>query len=109
MLYFLGLILLAIGGVMLVPVPAAFIFNEISVVPYFLLPSIVAFGLGLAFWRGFERGKIDYGGAMMVAALGWLLVSFFGGIPFIFAHKMSFPNAYFESMSGFTTTGRTMF
>ena len=46
---------------------------------------------------------------MAVVGLGWLLAAFFGALPFHFAGVVpSFVDAYFESMSGFTTTGSTI-
>lgn len=109
MLYFLGLILLVTGGVMVIPIPVAFIFGEVSLTPYFLVPGIIAFSLGVILWRKFEPGKLTFGKAMVLAAFAWLVISLFGSIPFIFGANLDPLSAYFESMSGFTTTGLTMF
>lgn len=44
-----------------------------------------------------------------IVSLGWLAVSFFGALPFIFSGAIpSFVDALFESVSGFTTTGSTI-
>ena len=43
-----------------------------------------------------------------VVVLGWLLVSVFGSLPFILHGSMSFVDALFETVSGFTTTGATI-
>jgi trk system potassium uptake protein TrkH len=41
-----------------------------------------------------------------IVSLGWILVSFFGALPFIFSGAVpSFIDAFFETVSGFTTTG----
>lgn len=109
MFYFLGLTLLAVAGIMTVPIPVSFIFGETSLIPYFAIPAVIALGLGLFFWQRFERGDLTFGKAMVIAAFGWLVISFFGSIPFVFGADLSFLSAYFESMSGFTTTGLTMF
>lgn len=95
---------------MLIPVPATFIFGDISLIPYFLIPAAIAFFLGFILWRKFELGELTYGKAMVVAAFAWLLISLFGSIPFMGKGSDLSPlSAYFESMSGFTTTGLTMF
>jgi trk system potassium uptake protein TrkH len=43
-----------------------------------------------------------------VAAFGWLAASFLGGLPFLFVAKMPWYDAFFESVSGFTTTGAAL-
>lgn len=47
--------------------------------------------------------------AMVIVALSWLLVSCFGALPFIISGSIrNFADAFFESVSGFTTTGATI-
>ena len=46
--------------------------------------------------------------ALAVVSLTWASVALFGAIPYVFC-GLSFTDAYFESMSGFTTTGATIF
>jgi len=44
-----------------------------------------------------------------IVALGWILISFFGAMPFYFSGAIpSFINSFFESVSGFTTTGASI-
>ena len=44
-----------------------------------------------------------------IVALSWLFVSFFGGLPFVFSHSVSsVTDAFFETASGFSTTGATI-
>ncbi len=44
-----------------------------------------------------------------IVALGWILISFFGALPFVFSGAIpSLSNALFESISGFSTTGATI-
>ena len=45
---------------------------------------------------------------MVVASISWLIVSFLGSLPYIFLGGMAWIDAYFEAMSGFTTTGMTL-
>ncbi len=109
MLYFLGLTLMVIGGVMFAPIPFAPVFGESHLIPYFLIPSVIAFSLGILFWKVFDEVEMDFGQAMMLAAFSFLLISLFGSFPFIRGAGLDPLSAYFESMSGFTTTGLTMF
>ncbi len=45
---------------------------------------------------------------LAMVGVGWLLIAAYGGLPYVFAGELSFVDAYFESMSGFTTTGATV-
>lgn len=109
LLYFLGLTLLVAGGILILPVPLALFFGEAELIPYFIAPAIVAIVVGYVLFRRFKRKDLVFGEAMVIAALGWLIVPLFGSVPFIFSSGLSPVEAYFESMSGFTTTGLTMF
>jgi trk system potassium uptake protein TrkH len=45
----------------------------------------------------------------LIVALSWVVVSLFGSLPYIFSNSIpSFTNAFFETMSGFTTTGASI-
>jgi len=53
--------------------------------------------------------KINLQQAFLLTALSWLSIAIFGSLPFIFSSEdFSFTNAFFESMSGITTTGSTI-
>ena len=109
MLHFLGLTLLVASAVIFVPAPVSFIFGEMSVAPSFILPSAVAFLLGLFLYKRYDEVELTYGKAMAFAALAWLVVPLLGSFPYVLSSELGFLDAYFESMSGFTTTGLTMF
>ena len=47
--------------------------------------------------------------ALAIVAIGWLLASFFGSLPFVISGSIpSFVDAFFETISGLTTTGSTL-
>jgi len=53
--------------------------------------------------------KLNLQQAFLLTALSWLSIAVFGSLPFIFSSvKFSPINAFFESMSGITTTGSTI-
>lgn len=108
MLYFLGFILLIVGAVMLMPVPAAWIFNEGYLIPYFMAPAAVAIATGIVLRMRFPRTELRLGNAMVLVTGTWILLSFFSCVPYIFGNNMSLADSYFESMSGFSATGLTM-
>lgn len=47
--------------------------------------------------------------ALLIVTLGWIFVSFFGSLPFVFSRSIpSLVDAFFETVSGLTTTGATL-
>ncbi|HHY22822.1 MAG TPA: TrkH family potassium uptake protein, partial [Clostridiaceae bacterium] len=58
---------------------------------------------------GIKKDTIKIKEALVIVPMGWILVSFFGALPFIFSGSIpSFADAFFETVSGFTTTGATI-
>jgi trk system potassium uptake protein TrkH len=53
--------------------------------------------------------RLGFDEALSVAAFGWLLLTFVGSLPFTIGGYLSPIDGFFESMSGFTATGLTMF
>ena len=81
---------------------------ESGAVPGFATALAVTAGIGWLFSRGFERSPLlRRGEALGVVAGTWLLVAACGSIPYLFYH-LSLTDAFFESMSGLTTTGATI-
>ncbi len=107
----LGIILLAFGGVILLPAAFASIENEYSAISPFLVASICSFTLGfLCRWygrayRNFDLLKRTEG--LLIVTLTWVISAAIGALPYLFfgIHPL---DAYFESVSGFTTTGATI-
>ena len=74
----------------------------------FWVPAVVALGAGLMLKRSMSFPALDSRRAMVLCALGWLVVSAVGALPFYLGLDIPLVDAYFESVSGFTTTGITM-
>lgn len=56
-----------------------------------------------------DREDLTARDGMAVAGLSWVILSFFGALPFIFSRAIPhFADAYFETVSGFSTTGSTI-
>ena len=75
----------------------------------FLGPAALAFTAGLILKVFFPRGAPSLKEAMVITGLGWIFISAAGALPFVFGLHKSFVDALFESASGFTTTGITVF
>lgn len=55
------------------------------------------------------KGEIRYREGFAVVTFGWLLASLFGALPFLLSGVCTtFPDAFFEAVSGFTTTGASI-
>jgi len=104
----------------------------ISLLPFFLLicaiiallvdynPQLVLSFVFPAFWalsmwvpvmkkEEYENANIRIRDAFVIAALSWLFMSLLGAMPFFLSGYLDIISAWFESMSGFTATGLTMF
>lgn len=77
----------------------------------FLVTIFITIGAGLSLkWRGHNAdNSMSRRDAYLVVSLAWIVFSFFGTFPFLISGYIhSFTDAYFETMSGFTTTGATI-
>lgn len=105
-------ILLAIvGATFSIPVLVAVSCGEYAVLSSFLIPMAISFVL-LLIVNIFTR-KIKYNmttkQTFLIVAMIWVVASFMGSIPLYFSGCFdSFIDAFFESVSGFTTTGSTV-
>ncbi len=94
---------------MIVPILAQFIYNQID--PGFISSGIVTIIFGVLFFLSNldHDKKLNLTQAFLLTALSWLSIAIFGSLPFIFSNiELSFTDAFFESMSGITTTGSTI-
>ena len=77
------------------------------------LASLVTMGAGLGMYvfirRTGERISLTHREGFLIVTLAWVLASAFGGLPFLFSGVVpTFCDAFFETMSGFTTTGASV-
>jgi trk system potassium uptake protein TrkH len=92
-------------------VPVALVFEE-AILP-FLLSSIIAGFIYLALSiisRNADKNKISKRDGFITVTLSWIIFSALGSLPYLVSGTAnSFIDAFFESASGFTTTGATIF
>ena len=109
-LHYLGLLIAIVGISMLLPLAWSLYYRE---------PDSLAFAIsmglsivpGLLLWRltPVGEGRLSRREAIMLVAGGWILASAFGTLPYALVGTFpSYLDAYFETMSGFTTTGATV-
>jgi trk system potassium uptake protein TrkH len=109
--HILGFLLLVIGGFMLTGIPFSLYYGEDSYLPL-LYGSMITVVSGALMWlttRKHSKDTINKREGFLVVSLAWVAISIFGSIPFIIhGHIPSFTDAFFETMSGFTTTGASI-
>ena len=77
----------------------------------FFFISCLTFLIGLVLYVGFKKEniKINLRQAFLLTIVSWFLIALFGSIPFIYtSSSLSFTDAFFEAVSGITTTGSTV-
>ncbi len=109
-LYVIGLLLAALGIGMLVPAIADIAVGNRDWQVFLAAAATTFFiGLGLALTNRGAPQSLNLRQAFFLTALSWIVIAAFGALPFIYAELgLSFTDAFFESVSGITTTGSTV-
>jgi len=105
----LGKLLLILSLFLLTPVPFALYFSD-GMSGAFLLSSLLGALVGGMLLLLFPPEKeLGYKDGFAIVVLSWVGLAFLGALPYLFSGKIpSFIDCYFESMSGFTTTGSSI-
>lgn len=107
----IGTLLLVLAGSMATSLPWTLLYDPMSSTMAFLYSSGLTAAAGALLWfLGREhQGTIFRADAIFLVATSWLSLGLFGGLPYLFDGAFSNPaDAYFETISGFTTTGSTV-
>jgi len=112
--HLIGRLLQILGLVFLSPLVFVFFYWQrggegLTTFAAFAAPAVLSFLAGFVLQKLFKPQKLDVTSSMIVCAIAWLIVSAIGALPFVIATRSGYLNAYFEAMSGFTTTGITIF
>ena len=108
-LYILGILLLCEAGLMILPVIVDAIYQE-GMFSYYLITSAILAVVGFVLTRLKPDNKTIYSrDGFVIVSLGWIILSLFGALPFFLGGEIpNYLDAFFESVSGFTTTGATI-
>ena len=107
--FLIGILLIALGFSMLAPYSMQVIYKENS--HSFISSSFVTIFIGiLCILANLEKNlKLNLRQTFLFSTLAWVTVAIFGSLPFVLSSQtFSFSDAFFESMSGITTTGATI-
>ncbi len=107
----LGVLLIVLAICMASSIPWAIAYDEMETLRTFLYSCSITSVCGgvLTFIGRKHRGTLHRSEAILLVAMSWFLLGVFGGLPYLFDGAVTHPvDAYFETISGFTTTGSTI-
>jgi trk system potassium uptake protein len=106
----IGLLVMIEGLFVLICTVPAFIYDDGDLFPLLISAAImIAAGLAAWFFTGNADRSVGKKEGFIIVSVVWLIFSLFGSIPFwIGGHIPSYTDAFFETISGFTTTGATI-
>lgn len=106
--FVLGRILLVEAGLLTLPLAVALLYREPAMPWLITMAALVVCGALLSF-RKPERTALYAKDGFAAVALVWLLMSAFGALPFVLSGDiLHYVDAFFETVSGFTTTGASI-
>jgi trk system potassium uptake protein TrkH len=108
-LYIQGGLLLFLGAALLSPIPFSIYYRDGQILT-FLLASAITSLTGCALFFGFRsRDAMTLREGFAIVTFGWILFSSFGALPYVISGSLGNPvDAFFEAMSGVTTTGASV-
>ena len=105
----LGKLLIVTGTSMVFPVFCSLYYGGDDL-PALAVTALLSMGLGLPLWRLYRhRNQLNLKDGFFIAVFGWVLISAVSALPFMIHGAIpSFTDAFFEMMSGYTTSGATI-
>ena len=105
----IGQVLMVEGGFLLLPMVVTLFYGENPFA--FLIPALIAIAVGsIGYFTGRNASfELRSGDGMIIVSGSWIGMSLIGAIPFLLAGATtSYVDAFFETVSGFTTTGASV-
>jgi trk system potassium uptake protein TrkH len=105
-----GVLFLLFSTTLLPPIAISLYYDD-GELERFSITFGISLVLGAAFWLPFYHrpAHIRSRDGFVIVALMWSAMGLLGAVPFMLALDASFADAFFESVSGYTTTGATVF
>ena len=108
---FISILIFFLGLSMVFPLLVSISYGDSST-SAFLLSILITSGLGIISYIGIRKNEntyLNHRDGIAIVTIGWVIAGLFGALPFLFSGTIpNFTNAYFESVSGFTTTGASI-
>ncbi|QQS36801.1 MAG: TrkH family potassium uptake protein [Ignavibacteriales bacterium] len=106
-----GFLLILTGGFIVTGIPFSIYYNSDDILSLLICGAGTSL-IGLLTWyltRSVDRSDIGKREGYLVVSLGWIFMSLFGALPFVVHGSIpNYTDAFFETMSGFTTTGASI-
>ncbi|NJW51924.1 TrkH family potassium uptake protein [Salinimicrobium oceani] len=108
--HIMGVLLVCNGGFMLTAAGVSFYYDD-GVTLDILAAALITMGiggLGMLLTRGHKR-EVKKRDGYLIVTFGWIFMALSGTLPYVISESIpSFTNAFFETMSGYTTTGASI-
>ncbi|QGZ31638.1 TrkH family potassium uptake protein [Stutzerimonas stutzeri] len=108
--FILGIFLITLAISMVIPMITLFAFDRTDDLQAFLWASLITFSCGIALVAPGrpELAQMRPRDMYFLTTASWLVVCCFAALPMMLIHHISYTDAFFETMSGITTTGSTV-
>ena len=108
--FYVGYVIIGTASLMLIPILTSLIFKEWSTLFDFIISINIALSLGIFLMLTgkdkVEKVKVQWKHGLIIASSSWLILMFLCAVPYeLSGNTISFLDACFDVMSGFTTTG----
>lgn len=106
----IGFIIIFIGTAMLIAIPFSLYYSDGSI-GSIIISSLICFSVGAVLYFSFKQTSVELGvrDGFAVVTFSWIAMSIFGSLPFLISGYIpSITDAFFETVSGFTTTGASI-
>ena len=104
-LKYLAVLMMGAGAALLVPLIAAIYFGDFSIAATYAVVGATIIALGYLFHRLLPKADLEWKESLVIAALIFPFTALLSAIPFTLSTGMPFLDAFFEAVSGVTTTG----
>ncbi len=108
LLYYIGTIAALVGGCMAIPGVYAFFVGETYPGIVFIATGFTVFLMGYLLRKLITPQPLRWEEALFIVVMTWIVMPLLSAIPLILAAHMTLLDAFFETVSGYTTTGLTM-
>ncbi len=108
--YYVGFVIMGTSALMLIPIITSLLFREWNTAIDFFLSINISVAIGLLFFisgrSAVGKVTVEWKHGMIIASFSWLILTLLCAIPYkLSGHYLSYLDACFDVMSGFTTTG----
>ncbi len=106
---FISILIIITSVFMLIPIPFALYFREPTVISFVKIALLgIISGLIGGYLTKDAQKNLNRKDGFLLVSLSWIVISAFGSLPYMSIAHLSFTDAFFETMSGFTTTGASI-